>query len=101
VDQAFFEVKDGRVTLRVRVKPRASKSAVLGVREGELEVAVRAPPVDGRANEELVRVLAEYFDIAKSTISIARGKSGRSKVVRIGVVPAKLWRIRSPDPGDA
>jgi hypothetical protein len=91
MDQAFFEVKDGRVSLRVRVKPRASKSAVLGVRAGELEVAVRAAPVDGRANEELVRVLAEHFEIPKSTVSIARGQSGRSKIVRLAVVPAKLW----------
>jgi uncharacterized protein len=91
LDQRFFEVKDGCVTLSVRVKPRASKSAVLGVRAGELEVAVRASPVDGRANEELVRVLAEHFEIPKSTVTIARGQSGRSKTVRLAVVPAKLW----------
>ena len=78
------------MTLCVRVKPRASKSAVLGVRSGELEVAVRAPPVDGKANEELVRVLADYYEIPKSTISIARGQSGRSKTVRLAVVPPKL-----------
>jgi uncharacterized protein (TIGR00251 family) len=83
-------VKDGRVSLRVRVKPRASKSAVLGVRAGELEVAVRAPPVDGAANEELVRILAEHFDVPKSAVAIARGQGGRSKIVRIAVVTAKL-----------
>ena len=90
VDQPFFEVRDGRVSLRVRVKPSASKSAVLGVRAGELEVAVRALPVDGAANEELVRVLAEYFELPKRTVTIARGQSGRSKIVRLAVAPAKL-----------
>ena len=86
----FFERHEGGVSLRIRVKPRASRSRVLGEREGELEVAVSAPPVDGAANEELVRTLAEYFDVPKSSISIFRGATGRSKVVRISVVPGKL-----------
>jgi uncharacterized protein (TIGR00251 family) len=86
----FFERYGDGVSLRVRVKPRASKSRVLGEREGELEVAVSAPPVDGAANEELVRILAEHFDVPKSSIAIARGATGRSKIVRISVVPASL-----------
>ena len=51
----------GELRLKVRVKPRASKSRVLGTRDGVLEVAVAAPPVDGAANEELVRTLAEHY----------------------------------------
>jgi uncharacterized protein len=86
------EYRDGGVILLVRVKPRASKSRVLGEREGELEVAVAAPPVDGKANEELVRVLADYFDVPKSAIEIVRGEGGRSKRVRIAVVPERLAR---------
>jgi uncharacterized protein len=84
------EYRDGGVSLRIRVKPRASKSRVLGEREGELEVAVAAPPVDGKANAELLRVLADYFDVPKTAIEIARGESGRSKLIRIAVVPARL-----------
>jgi uncharacterized protein (TIGR00251 family) len=90
VDGSYFEVKDGGVSLGVRVKPRASRSRVLGVRSNELEVAVAAPPADGAANEELVRVLAEYFEVPKSAVTIARGHASRSKLVRIAVVPAKL-----------
>jgi len=63
---------------------------VLGERSGELVVAVQAPPVDGAANAELIRVLAEYFEVPKSSVEIARGESGRSKIVRIARVPAKL-----------
>lgn len=95
--RASVEYRDGGVSVRVRVKPRASKSRVLGEREGELEVAVAAPPVDGKANEELVRVLAEFFDVPKSVVDIARGQSGRSKLVRIAVVPARLSKARSPE----
>lgn len=92
MSERYFEARDGGVSLRVRVKPRASRSRVLGERSGELEVAIAAPPVDGAANEELVRVLGEYFDVPKTTIEVARGHSGRSKIVRIAVVPAKLLR---------
>jgi uncharacterized protein (TIGR00251 family) len=88
--ERFFEARDGGVSLRVRVKPRASVSRVLGVRRGELEVAVAAPPVDGAANEALIRVLSEHFGVPRSAIDIARGQSGRSKIVRIAVMPAKL-----------
>ena len=86
----FFELRDGGVSLRVRVKPRASKSRVLGERGSELEVAVAAPPVDGAANEELVRVLAEHFDVPKRALTITHGMGGRSKLVWISVVPATL-----------
>jgi uncharacterized protein (TIGR00251 family) len=86
----FFQLRDGGASLRVRVKPRASKSRVLGERDGELEVAVAAPPVDGAANEELVRVLAEHFDVPKRALTITHGTAGRSKLVWFSVVPATL-----------
>jgi uncharacterized protein (TIGR00251 family) len=90
VDEPFFEVKEGRVSIRVRVKPRASKSAVLGVRGSELQVAVRSAPVDGAANEELVRVLAEHFAVPKSSVVIQRGQAGRSKIVILTLASTKL-----------
>ncbi len=69
--------------LKVRVKPRASKSRVLGMKGDELEVAVAAPPVDGAANLELVRTLAEHYGVAKSAVEIVSGLAGRNKLVRI------------------
>lgn len=71
------------MTVRVRVKPRASKSRVIGYKDDVLEVAVAAPPVDGAANEELIRTLAEHFDVPKSTIAIVSGQGSRLKLVRI------------------
>jgi uncharacterized protein (TIGR00251 family) len=84
-------VVDGTsVRLRVRVKPRASKSRVLGWKGDELEVAVAAPPVDGEANAELIRTLAAHFAVAKSEIEIISGASSRSKLVRFRVPPASF-----------
>jgi uncharacterized protein (TIGR00251 family) len=75
-------------TLSVRVKTRARTSQVLETKAGRLEVALAAPPVDGAANEELVRVLAEHFGVPKRSVSIVSGHASRSKIVRFSVVPA-------------
>lgn len=69
--------------MRVFVKPRASKSRVLGVREGALEVAVAAAPVDGEANDELVRTLGRHFGVRRSDIRLVSGAAGRTKLVKI------------------
>ena len=69
--------------IRVRVTPRASRSRVLGVREGALAVAVAAPPVDGAANTELARTLARHFEIPQNRVSIVAGGAGRSKLVAL------------------
>ena len=88
-----FEVQQraGALRIRVRVKPRASKTLVLGIREGLLEVAIAAPPVDGEANSELIRALAHELRLAKSAIEIISGEGSRSKLVSIaGLTEAEL-----------
>jgi uncharacterized protein len=81
------------VKIDVLVKPRASRSRVLGVREGLLEVAVAAPPVDGAANEALIACLADFFEVGRSTVSILRGASSRRKLVEVvGVEVGELER---------
>ncbi len=76
-------VKGDGVELLVFAKPRASKSAVRGEHDGALEVAIAAPPVDGEANEELVRFLSRALGVGKRDVSIVRGESGRHKRVHI------------------
>jgi uncharacterized protein (TIGR00251 family) len=83
MDDLEVRACDGDVTFRVRVKPRASKSRVLGVREGCLEVAVAAPPVDGAANAELRRTLARHFDVARGAVLVEAGEASRIKRVRV------------------
>jgi uncharacterized protein (TIGR00251 family) len=73
----------GGVTLRVRVKPRSSKDAIEGVREGALVVRLTAPPVEGAANEALARVLARALSLPPSAVTLERGSKGRDKLVRI------------------
>lgn len=78
---------NGSTVLRVHVKPRASKSRVLGLKEGALEVSVAAPPVEGQANAELIRTLAHEFGLPRSRVEVLSGLHGRVKLVRLNGVP--------------
>jgi uncharacterized protein (TIGR00251 family) len=69
--------------LSVHVKPRSSRSKILGYREGALEVAVQAPPVDGKANDELIELIADALDISRRCVSVVAGQTGRQKILEI------------------
>ena len=71
------------VSLTVRVTPRAGKSVVAGVREDILLVKLAAAPVDGAANDALVALLADVFDIPKRDIEIVSGDKSRTKRVHL------------------
>jgi uncharacterized protein (TIGR00251 family) len=85
----------GGVTLAVRAQPGAKKTAIAGIyREGatvQLKIAVQAPPVEGRANEALIRFLAETFGVAKRSVELVSGELSRSKVFALrGVTLAQV-----------
>ena len=82
---------DGAVLVRVRLQPRASSNRIPGEREGMLLVRVTAPPVEGRANEALCRLIAKAAGVAPSRVEVVSGASAREKVVRVaGVAAADL-----------
>lgn len=70
-------------TLSVRVVPRSAKEGVAGFEGGVVRIRLNAPPVEGRANESLVRFLAKTLDVPKSRITLVAGEKGRRKVVRV------------------
>lgn len=75
--------KDGAVRFEVRAKPRAKKSQILGSRGDAVEVSLAAPPVDGAANEELVRTLSEALGVPRRQVAILRGEGARQKLVEV------------------
>jgi hypothetical protein len=79
----MIEQRNNAVRVRVRVQPRASRTEVAGEHDGSLKVRVAASPVDGAANDELVRFIARRVGVAPSRIRIVRGEASRSKVVEI------------------
>ena len=72
--------------LAIRVQPNASVSAVVGEHGEQPKVRLAAPPVDGRANDELVRFLARALGVPRASVSVVRGQASRSKTVRIALV---------------
>jgi uncharacterized protein (TIGR00251 family) len=83
--------RGGEIIFTVRVQPRASREAVDGVREGALRVRLTAPPVEGEANEALVRFLAARLQAPKSAVRILSGERGRVKRIAVrGVTVAAV-----------
>lgn len=71
------------VILQVKVKPRARVSELSQVADGTWVARLKAPPVDGKANEELVALVAEKFQCRKAAVTIKAGASGRMKLVSV------------------
>jgi uncharacterized protein (TIGR00251 family) len=78
-----LQSRDGAVTLEVRVAPRASRAAIIGVHAGALKVALTAPPVDGAANAALIELLADKLGVPKRAVEITRGERSKQKTVRV------------------
>ena len=71
--------------MRIYVKaiPRSSMNKVEKTGEGEYKVKLTAPPVDDEANKMLIKILADYFGVSRSSVEIVGGKSARTKIVDI------------------
>jgi len=78
-----FTEKDGVLIFNARVVPRASTSEIVGSHDGALKIRIAAPPVDGAANVELIKILAKKFNISKSAIEILKGQTSKTKQIKI------------------
>jgi len=85
---------EDRARIPVRISPRASRDAIGAVVAGELIVRVTAPPVDGQANEAVVKLFAKRLRVARGRVRIVRGAHSRSKVVEIdGMTEDEVWAL--------
>lgn len=81
------------VRLSVKVQPRSSREALLGVHDGALKIALTAPPVDGEANAALIAYLAGALGVPKRAVRIVRGETSKTKTVEVdGVREADVRR---------
>ena len=69
--------------IKVRVQPRSRRSEIARERAGAVLVRVTAPPVDGKANEALCRLIAERAGVPRRAVKVVRGQSARDKVVEV------------------
>jgi len=70
---------------KVKVKPNSKKQEIAEESDGSLSIQLKSPPVDGKANKELITLLAKEFDVPKSSILIKSGLSSRNKLVEIDI----------------
>lgn len=89
--------------LSIRVEPRSSKSEIVGLHGEKLKIKIKAPPVDNKANKEVIALLADTLKIKKADISIAFGKNSKDKIVEIiadiiesRILDLSLWKSISP-----
>jgi uncharacterized protein (TIGR00251 family) len=80
--------------LVIHVQPRAKRTAVAGEHGDAIRIRLAAPPVDGAANAELVRFLAERLGVRRADVTIVSGATARRKGVRIAGVTAAAARER-------
>ena len=87
----YVSVSKGAARVDVFVQPRAAKDAVVGVHGASLKVKVKAPPVDGKANEAAARLVAGLLQVPASAVSVVAGHSSRHKRLEVAdVTPEKV-----------
>ena len=89
VEEGFYIWKGDSLVLRVRLQPRAHADEIVGTQNGALKIRITAPPVEGKANDHLIRFLAGLFGIPSSRITLLSGDRGKEKRLLIQR-PARL-----------
>ncbi|RDH82065.1 MAG: YggU family protein [endosymbiont of Escarpia spicata] len=71
------------LTLRLRIQPKASRDTFVGPHGDNFKIRITAPPVDGKANAHLIKLLAKAFGVPRSQVILVSGETSRSKCLRI------------------
>jgi len=79
----FHEWINGDLILRVKVQPKASKDEFCDELNERLKIRITAPPIDGKANQHLIKFLARQFKVSKAHIKLLSGESHREKRIKI------------------
>jgi len=70
--------------IKIKVLPRSSHNEVVGeMTDGTLKIKLTAPPVDGKANEALIKLLTEHFSVPKNKIKLVSGLTSKNKIIEI------------------
>lgn len=89
--------------LNVVLQPNAKKDEIIGVLDGHLKIKIKAPPIEGKANDYAIKFLAKFFDVPKSNVTLIKGQQGRRKVFSIqhfgqpGVLIAAIKKMQKQE----
>jgi uncharacterized protein (TIGR00251 family) len=88
-----FALTEG-VIFTVRVVPRSSTAEIVGEYDGAIKIKLKSPPVDGAANEELIRFISKLLAVPRSNIEIISGQASRTKRIQVmGATPEQIDAI--------
>jgi uncharacterized protein len=90
----FTHESSGAVAFAVKVHPRAKKNAITGELGDALKVSLTAPPIDGKANQACIEFFANLLKLPRSSVTIASGKTSRTKIIHIAGLSAEEVRRR-------
>ncbi len=96
-NEAHARWQDDTLILQVYVQPRASRDEISGWHDRGLKIRLKAPPVDGAANKQLIKFLARLFKVPASRIQLLKGESSRQKtlaITRPSSLPEQLSSIK-------
>ncbi|MBE9546100.1 MAG: YggU family protein [Proteobacteria bacterium] len=88
------ETKDG-VIFNIRVVPRSSRCEVAGIQEDALKLKITAPPVEGKANEECIKFLADKLGVRKSRVTIIAGHKSKRKTIAVSGLKSSEFKVLS------
>ena len=89
----YFTPKVQGILLNIKLTPKSKKTGFLGCIEDQIKIGVNSPPIEHRANEELIKFLSKEFKVPKKAISIDSGESSKNKLVFVSGADAlpKKW----------
>ena len=70
---------------KVKVQPNSQQQSIKAEADGSLKICLKSPPVDGKANQELIKLLAKKFNVKKSEITIKSGLSSKNKLIEVPI----------------
>jgi uncharacterized protein (TIGR00251 family) len=83
VSRAWCSALPGGVRLAVRITPNAKKTEVAGVQGDALKLKLQAQPIEGKANEALIKYLAKVLSVPKNAVTITHGHTNKKKLVEV------------------
>lgn len=73
------------MNIKFYIQPNSSENKICGVHGDAIKLKIKAPPVDGKANKEIIEFLSDYLSLSKSHIEIKHGDTGRNKLVHLNI----------------
>lgn len=84
---------ENSLNIQVQIQPGSSKDQIIGLHNGRLKIKISAPPVGGKANQNLIEFIAKALGVSKSKIEIVKGRTSKLKTLKISAIDQKSFSL--------